>query len=151
MFWRPTVSVSWFSVNHLTQNHWSLAGHLSLKESENNSGCLMTAIVYRLERSKIFVFQANQLIILKKHFWNRSNHLLSRGGRPLSKSDKRNNGGARSDEGHKIHNSLDDFQVFLLILAAREFLSLLSSVFASSLCFYTYSLNLPCVYVCNSL
>lgn len=66
----------------------------------------MTAIVYRLEGSKIFVSQANQLIILKKYFLNRSNHLtkssnhlLSGGGRPLSESDKRNNGSSRSDGG----------------------------------------------------
>lgn len=52
LFWRTAIPVFWFSVDHLTQHHWFFAGHLSLAESKNDSGCLMTAIVYSQEGGK---------------------------------------------------------------------------------------------------
>lgn len=91
----------------------------------------------------------------KKHIWSRSNHLtkssnhlLTRGCKPLSKSDsKRNTGCSKRDGSHKVHNYWDDFD-FL----QSKFLSSLSSASASSLCLYinTWFAYLLCFYVCIS-
>lgn len=115
----------------------------------------MTATLYSQEGGKIFVSQANQLLILKKHIWSRSNHLtkssshlLTRECKPLSKSDsKRNNECSESDGSHKVHNYWNYFD-FL----QSEFLSSLSSAFTSSLCLYinTWFAYLLCFYVCIS-